>query len=324
MPIKTVFISSTFKDLQKHRRAVWDALRDFDVVVRGMEDFGARATSPLETCLAEVEQSDVYVGIIAYRLGSIEPKSKKPFTLLEYEKAVEKSEEILIYLADDDASIFPVSSQDEDPEAWRTLDVFKRKLKDLHTVNTFSTPEDLAEKLTRDFHKRFNERQPSPSADAADEYLESERLISRFFLMPKRLNGTEVRLSVRFLNSFFPASRLLCQEFNLEYGAAIGAYIELLKPNSGGSERFNEIFCPGSKYEVLMDLAKNKEAELYAELLFTGKDVPLTRGEFFGYSGMSIPAVGTLTSFGQGGLYGNPVYVPADGKVILLFSKPVS
>jgi Domain of unknown function (DUF4062) len=94
---KTVFISSTYKDLKAHRREVWDTLKQFDVGVRGMEEFGARTAGALDTCLAEVEQSDVYVAIIAYRLGSIDPETKKPFTLLEYEKAVEFGKEILIY-----------------------------------------------------------------------------------------------------------------------------------------------------------------------------------------------------------------------------------
>jgi hypothetical protein len=39
---KTVFISSTYQDLAEHRRAVWQVLEDFDVAVRGMEEFGAR------------------------------------------------------------------------------------------------------------------------------------------------------------------------------------------------------------------------------------------------------------------------------------------
>jgi hypothetical protein len=51
----------------------------------------------LETCFAEVEQSDVYVGIVAYRLGSLDPATKKPFTVLEYERAVEQTKETTRY-----------------------------------------------------------------------------------------------------------------------------------------------------------------------------------------------------------------------------------
>ena len=120
IPANSVFISSTFKDLKDHRREVWGALKRFDVTVRGMEEFGARTAGALETCLAEVEQSDVYVGIIAYRLGSIDPGSDKPFTVLEYEKAAELKKEILIYMADDDAASFPRALMDDDTRTPRT------------------------------------------------------------------------------------------------------------------------------------------------------------------------------------------------------------
>jgi hypothetical protein len=316
MAAKTVFISSTFKDLQIHRRAVWDALKHFDVVVRGMEDFGARATTPLETCLAEVEQSDVYVGIIAYRLGSIETNSRKPFTLLEYEKAVEQNKEILIYLADDNVGAFPRSSMDDDNEARSTLDAFRRTLRQLYTVNTFSSPADLAEKLSRDFRKRFIEHAQSPQGEVADEYADSMRIIEDFLLMPKRFNGNEVRLCVRFLKSFFPASRSLCEKFNLDYGSTVGARIEILKPGKATSHEFNEIFCTAARFEILRELSKEKEVELYAELLFTGEDVPQTRAQLFGFTGTPL-----FRHMADDEPY---VYIPPEGRVILLFSKSVN
>jgi hypothetical protein len=127
MSAKTVFISSTYKDLKDHRREVWNTLKRFEVAVRGMEEFGARTTGPLETCLAEVEQSDVYVGIVAYRLGSIDPATKKPFTVLEYESAVEQEKEILIYIADDEATFFPRSVMDDDTGIRKRLTAFKDK-----------------------------------------------------------------------------------------------------------------------------------------------------------------------------------------------------
>ena len=64
---KTVFISSTYDDLNQYRRAIWDLLEKFQVNVRGMEQFGARKEAPLATCLSEVEQSDIYLGVIAFR-----------------------------------------------------------------------------------------------------------------------------------------------------------------------------------------------------------------------------------------------------------------
>lgn len=84
---RTVFISSTYEDLKKHRRKVWDILEKYNVNVRGMEKFGARKETSLETSLAEVGVSDIYVGIIALRLGSINKETGKSITQLEYVRA---------------------------------------------------------------------------------------------------------------------------------------------------------------------------------------------------------------------------------------------
>src|SRR5438132_8095843 len=99
---KTVFISSTFQDLADHRQAVWQVLNEFNLSIRGMEQFGARPDAPLATCLAEVEQSDVYVGLVAFRIGSIDSSTGKSFTQREYEHAVQLGKDILIYLADEE------------------------------------------------------------------------------------------------------------------------------------------------------------------------------------------------------------------------------
>ncbi len=95
---KNVFISSTYMDLKDYREAVWKLLESYNVNVLGMEKFGARKETPLETCLNEVERADIYIGIIATRFGSLEAESNKSYTQLEYEKALEQKKEILIYL----------------------------------------------------------------------------------------------------------------------------------------------------------------------------------------------------------------------------------
>src|SRR5437867_1850774 len=133
---KTIFVSSTFRDLSEHRRAVWDLLRTFDVNVRGMEAFGARTQAPLATCLAEVEQSNVYLGIIGLRLGSIDETSGKSFTQVEYERARALNLEILIYLRDGKA-LFRLDEIDFEEAPREKLASFKRTLRENHTVDTF-------------------------------------------------------------------------------------------------------------------------------------------------------------------------------------------
>ena len=130
---RTVFVSSTFVDLQPHRKVIWGMLRAFDVTVRGMEEFGARKTPPLQTCLAEVDLSDIYVGVIAFRQGSIEPKSGKSFTQLEYERANDLSKDILIYLIDEENARVQAKFMDRG-EAQDKLESFKSGPGSLHFI----------------------------------------------------------------------------------------------------------------------------------------------------------------------------------------------
>jgi hypothetical protein len=311
---KTVFISSTYEDLAEHRRAVWQVLEGFEVAVRGMEQFGARTEAPLQTCLAEVEQSDVYVGIIAFRFGSMERRSGKSFTQIEYEHAHQLGKEVLIYLADERVGCVRYVDIDLDHLQRERLIAFKSILKERHTTNTFSTPEDLAEKLKTDFAKHFQSTQPVANrGDTQESEFESTlALVRRFRLLPKTLVGREVRLAIRRIGNVFPASRALCRAFNLEYGRTIGVYIQILKPNHKDMKDFKEIYASGTRvYEFLSLMDTKQHVEVYARLEFTPDDVRDVRGEFFGYEYEPGPDI-------EDGPY---VYVAPEGKVILLFSK---
>lgn len=80
--------------------------------------------------------------------------------------------EVLIYVADEEAVAFPYSAIDHDSGRVAQLLSFKKKLRERHTVDTFSTPEDLAAKLKRDFEKHFAPREPTRSNDLAEEFRE--------------------------------------------------------------------------------------------------------------------------------------------------------
>ena len=194
---KTIFISSTYQDLADHRRAVWQVLGEFPVGIRGMEEFGARPEAPLRTCLAEVERSDIYVGIVAFRTGTLDTQSGKSFTQIEYEHALQNEKEILIYLADEQAVIFPYCDIDIDPVQCEKLRAFKVTLCEQHTVSIFSTPEDLAEKLRRDFARYFKPRQTDVE-EPKGEFDRTLTIVRRFLLLPKSVVGREVRLRVSF------------------------------------------------------------------------------------------------------------------------------
>jgi|APHig6443717497_1056834.scaffolds.fasta_scaffold79631_1 hypothetical protein len=154
---KTVFISSTYKDLKPHREQIWRVLQDFDVDITGMEAFGARRSTPLQTCLDEIDSSDIYIGIISMCYGSIDDITGKSFTQLEYEKAREKGIEILIYLIDENNGEVKTGFIDFGDNYLR-LHNLKKILKRNHTIDFFINEIDLGQKI----HKRLEKIIPIP------------------------------------------------------------------------------------------------------------------------------------------------------------------
>lgn len=309
---KTVFISSTYEDLAVHRQAAWQVLEQFHVAVQGMEQFGARKEAPLVTCLAEVEQCDIYVGIVAFRLGSIEAQSGKSYTQLEYEHALRLGKEIWIYLADERAARFRYSDFESDQLQRERVAAFRMVLTTHHTASLFSTPEDLAEKLKTDF-ARYLQPVVEKGNTQESEFDAALALVRRFNLLPGTVSGREVRMEVSCLAPVFPASRALCKAFNLEYGRTIGAQIRFIRPMIQGIKAPRELYASGLRVDDFMQVMEaRKPVEIYARLQFTSADVPFVRGEFFGYEyneddqPEDPPGVG---------------YVSAEGKATLLFSK---
>lgn len=143
---KTVFISSTYRDLVNHRQRVLNALQNYDIVIRGMEGFGARENPPLETCLEEIDKSDIYVGIISMCYGSVDNNTGKSYTQLEYEKAKELGLDIMIYLIDENKGKVDTGHIDFGEQNLRLKD-FKNVLKNNHTVDWFVDEEDLSRKI---------------------------------------------------------------------------------------------------------------------------------------------------------------------------------
>jgi hypothetical protein len=58
----TVFVCSTFDDLEQEREAVLDAIRRVQSRRNAMEFFGARPGRPIDVCLDEVRNSDLLSG----------------------------------------------------------------------------------------------------------------------------------------------------------------------------------------------------------------------------------------------------------------------
>lgn len=314
---KTVFISSTYEDLKSHRRMVWDLLDEFEVNVRGMEQFGARTEAPLQTCIAEVEQSDIYIGIIAFRLGSIDESSGKSFTQIEYERAYELKKETLFYIMSDDAKI---EARFVDTDANREkLDAFKNLLHERHTVASFVSEEDLINQLTHDFRKLLKSKSRRKRS-SVDEFKVSYSMIGKFLLIPKAISGSEIRLQVQVAGNPFCASRDVCTAFNQEFGATIGIPIHIVKPGDVDKVGLNILLLPGSLADKLLPITEHDVFDIYAKLQFADSKVSDMKARLKSETVSTLP----IKYF-----YGETPFFPdmqikhyeADGTITLLFTR---
>lgn len=98
-----IFISSTYIDLKDERQAAVSAILSSGNIPAGMELFKAGNDSQLEVIKKWIDESDVYMLILGGRYGSIEPKSGKSYTQLEYEYALKKGIHIFSVILSDEA-----------------------------------------------------------------------------------------------------------------------------------------------------------------------------------------------------------------------------
>lgn len=117
-----VFISSTSLDLKTARRKVAQALRKAGHEPVGMEDWGARHATPLEEALRKVAESDVFVGIYAWRYGFRPPNQNLSITELEYDEAGRRDIPRFAFVLRDNAR-WPANRRDcgEDEKCIRNL-----------------------------------------------------------------------------------------------------------------------------------------------------------------------------------------------------------
>jgi nucleoside 2-deoxyribosyltransferase len=98
-----VFVSSTFTDLIEERQAAVEAILRAGHIPAGMELFTAGDESQMEVIKRWIDESDVYLLILGERYGSIEPKSGKSYTYIEYEYAINQSKPLFACVVNDSA-----------------------------------------------------------------------------------------------------------------------------------------------------------------------------------------------------------------------------
>ncbi len=162
---KRVFVSSTFMDLKAFREAVQKAIRQLGAVDISMENFGARDERPKEECLRLIrEESDVFVGIYAYRYGHVPDGDEVSITEAEYTAATLSDKPRFIYLVDDGIAWIPAHI--DDGQAKVSLSKFKDKLRANHMFEPFTSADDLAAKVAADLGRHFSIRETGETGRA--------------------------------------------------------------------------------------------------------------------------------------------------------------
>lgn len=155
---KTVMISSTARDLPKHREEVMSACLSQGMFPVMMEHLPANDDDAISTSLKMVDEADIYVGVFAQRYGYI-PKGKKTnpqqisITEMEYNRAVSRGIPCLIFVMDKD---HPIRIDDIEMGIGGTkLQAFKKRLLDSNIVSFFKSPAELRGQVINSLSKQL-------------------------------------------------------------------------------------------------------------------------------------------------------------------------
>jgi tetratricopeptide (TPR) repeat protein len=135
-------ISSTARDLPKHRQKVMDACMRLSMFYPDMmEHLTATDANAFEVSLRIVDRADIYVGIFGFRYGYVPGGQDISVTEAEYNRAVERGIPRLIFLMSDNHDIKPSDFEGGDGAA--KLTALKERLKRERVVGFFDNPDDL-------------------------------------------------------------------------------------------------------------------------------------------------------------------------------------
>jgi len=121
-----------------------------EVELIAMEYFPSSELDPVKLSVAKVKEADAYIGIFGWRYGSIDKESKMSVTEVEYRSALAGRLPLLLYLASAEMEISP-AAVDTGKNALR-IKRLKKEIQESHTVQHFTTPEDLARRAAADIH----------------------------------------------------------------------------------------------------------------------------------------------------------------------------
>ncbi len=142
--LHSVFISSTYEDLQEERNAISKIINQCKMLPVSMELWGANDKRPTTVIIDELRKSDIYLGIFGNRYGYIDDVSGMSMTELEYREALSQHKPILIYILKD------AEIQEEDNNKLEKFQSLLKELQKNHTVYLYSDTPQLEKQVLAD------------------------------------------------------------------------------------------------------------------------------------------------------------------------------
>lgn len=158
-----VFLSSTYRDLVEHRLAAAEALERLGLQGVRMEVFGARPDDATQVCNDEITACEAMVGIYAHRYGHVPAGQSLSITEQEYDVARRHGMPVFCFLVDEEQPWLPKFIE---AGPGRTgLQAFKARLQGELVTEAFTTPHDLAFKLSSSLGRFLLARQVKAKLD---------------------------------------------------------------------------------------------------------------------------------------------------------------
>ncbi len=149
----TIYISSTFIDLREYRAKVIETLTQLGHKVYNMENYVAEDKIPLDKCLDDIEQCNIYLGIYGWRYGFI-PNTDNPeklsITEQEYLHAKHNNITCLLFVLDEHVGCLPsvMDAFTGDGDGGKKIKKFRNRLSDDKLISSFKSPDDLARRVS--------------------------------------------------------------------------------------------------------------------------------------------------------------------------------
>ena len=136
-----VFVSSTYEDLKEERQRVIQSLLMFEVFPAAMEFFNAASEDTWSSIKRIVDRCDYYILILGGMYGSVDEKSGKSYTELEYDYAVEQDKPTIAFYRKNLLEL-PGFKLEQDPAKKVALERFIAKVK-AKRCREYTSPDQL-------------------------------------------------------------------------------------------------------------------------------------------------------------------------------------